>query len=179
MATAWGYAAPLEAIRYAAANHLLVDLGYQGTTRAIEPYSLRRTKADELVLYAVKSSTGEIRAYRVDRIQSATVTREPFSPRFLIELTHARPISAPSVSTGRPPTVRLGVPRRSPFTRPQQSRSTRRGSASFGTVKHVFECPVCHKRFTRSAYDATLNPHKNKTGWDCFGSVGIYRGTKG
>jgi predicted nucleotidyltransferase component of viral defense system len=88
MATSWGYATPLEGIRYAAANRLLVELGYQGSRRAIEPYSLRRTRANELLLYAVRHANGEIRAYRVDRIESAIVTRDPFTPRYLIELAH-------------------------------------------------------------------------------------------
>ena len=33
---------PLEAIRFAAANRLCVDLHYLGGVRRIEPYSLRR-----------------------------------------------------------------------------------------------------------------------------------------
>jgi hypothetical protein len=35
----WPGGAPLEQIRFASANHLLVELGYQGTTRLIEPYA--------------------------------------------------------------------------------------------------------------------------------------------
>jgi predicted nucleotidyltransferase component of viral defense system len=114
MATAWGYSTPLEAIRYAAANRLLVDLGYKGSRRAIEPYSLRRTKANELLLYAVRHNNGEIRAYRVDRIESATVTRDPFTPRYLIELTNGGLISAPAVSAARSRrgVSRLGIRRR-------------------------------------------------------------------
>jgi predicted nucleotidyltransferase component of viral defense system len=179
MATPWGYSTPLESIRYAAANHLLVELGYQGTIRAIEPYSLRRTKADELVLYAVRSADGQTRSYRVDRIESAAVKRESFNPRFRIELTRAGAISAPSVSSGRPARARFAAPRSRAFqpVRPQAVRSPR-ARAPFGATKHVFECPVCHKRFTRSTYDASLNSHKNKNGWDCYGSVGIYRGAR-
>ncbi len=179
MGTPWGYATPLESIRFAAANHLLVELGYQGTTRAIEPYSLRRTKADELVLYAVRSTDGHVRSYRVDRIESATVSREAFNPRFRIELTHAGPVSAPSVSSGRQVKVRFAQSRPLAF----QAGRTRvarplRARAPSGPIKHIFECSICHKRFTRSTYDATLSSHKNKDGWDCYGSVGIYRGTK-
>lgn len=163
MATRWGYSTPLEAIRYAAANQLLVNLGYQGTTRAIEPYSLRRTRAGGLLLYAVRSDRGEIRAYRVDRIESASVTRDPFTPRFRIELSHTGPIAAPSVSSSRPARVRIASPR---------------ARAASGAMRYIFECPSCHKRFTRTTYDATLNSHKNKNGWACYGSVGLYRGTR-
>ena len=39
----WGAGVPLETVRFAAANHLLVELDYDGRTRLIEPYSLRRS----------------------------------------------------------------------------------------------------------------------------------------
>ncbi len=90
--------------------HLCVELGYQGTTRFIEPYSLRRTKANDLLLYAVRSDNSEIRAYRVDRIESAAVTRRTFVPRFAVELTAAGPIVAPSASRGEA-RARLVLPR--------------------------------------------------------------------
>ena len=34
------------------------------------------------------------------------------------------------------------------------------------------------KRFNRNSYDATLNPHKNKSGWECIGRIGLYMGTR-
>ena len=40
----------LEIIRFAAANRLCVDLGYHGTYRRIEAYSLRRTSEDDVLL---------------------------------------------------------------------------------------------------------------------------------
>ncbi|EQD52507.1 hypothetical protein B2A_06501, partial [mine drainage metagenome] len=39
----------LEIIRFAASNYLCVDLGYQGTVRRIEPYSLRRSQAGDIL----------------------------------------------------------------------------------------------------------------------------------
>ncbi len=90
MAYAWHSAAPLEVIRFAAANRLCVDLTYAGTRRLIEPYSLRRTRDGNLLLYAVKHATAEDRSYRVDRIQGTSVTQTPFEPRYAIELTVPR-----------------------------------------------------------------------------------------
>lgn len=90
--THWAGGAPLEQIRFAGANHLLVDLHYGGKTRLIEPYSLRRSKAGNLLVYAIKAATGEIRAYRVDRIQSVRVTDTTFDPRYAIELSVALPV---------------------------------------------------------------------------------------
>ncbi|MBK7186390.1 MAG: WYL domain-containing protein [Ignavibacteria bacterium] len=65
----------------------------------IELYSLRRTKDGNLLLYAVKHQTGEIRAYRVDRIHGAQATDTVFVPRFVIELTRSGDVSAFRAST--------------------------------------------------------------------------------
>lgn len=55
----------LEIIRFAAANHLCIDLGYQSHIRRIEPYSLRRTLAGDILLYAVKTaSKAPVRRHR-------------------------------------------------------------------------------------------------------------------
>jgi predicted nucleotidyltransferase component of viral defense system len=89
MVHAWGEAVPLESVRFAAANHLCVNLHYQNSWRLIEPYSLRRSKEGNLLLCAVKHETGEIRTYRVDQIQGIEVSRTPFMPRYQIELTPA------------------------------------------------------------------------------------------
>jgi predicted nucleotidyltransferase component of viral defense system len=94
--TRWPGGAPLEQIRFAGANHLLVELGYQASTRLIEPYALRRSKAGNLLVYAIKAQTGEVRAYRVDRIEGVHITNMAFTPRYAIELSVALP-----VSTGR------------------------------------------------------------------------------
>jgi predicted nucleotidyltransferase component of viral defense system len=85
----------LEVIRFAAANHLCVRLAYQRSHRLIEPYSLRRTQAGHLLLFAVKHETSESRSYRVDRIEGAEATNTPFVPRFAIELTPVTPVMAP------------------------------------------------------------------------------------
>lgn len=93
MVQSWGVgAASLEVIRFAAANRLCVQLDYtkesgQRTTPTIEPYSVRRSSAGDLLLFGVKTDTGELRSYRLDRIRSATVTRQAFQPRYAVELT--------------------------------------------------------------------------------------------
>lgn len=149
----WGQKVPLEPVRFAAANHLCVELGYGGSKRLIEPYSLRRTNDGYLLLYAVKAMTGELRAYRVDRIQSIQVTTTTFRPRFPIEFTSAGSMVAPLIQkTG---SVRVS------------SRPSKSG------VVYVFECSYCGKRFKRTTYDTRLRPHKDKGGvFDCIGRVG-------
>jgi hypothetical protein len=77
--TSWGFNVSLESIRFAAVNHLCIELGYNGTKRIIEPYSLRRTKEGNLLLYAVRVDNNKVRAYRVDRIESVEITNIHFS----------------------------------------------------------------------------------------------------
>ena len=148
----WGKGIPLETVRFAAANHLCIELGYQGSVRLIEPYSLRRTRDSDLLLYGIKVDTRELRAYRVDRIQSLKVTSKPFKPRFAIEFSAAGPLSAPRAKPG-------GISR----TRTGTGRSR---------VVYIIECPYCHKQFKRSKLATRLLPHKTKDGWDCPGRVG-------
>jgi len=173
MAQAWHTTTPLEIIRYAAANRLCVNLTYQGSRRLIEPYSLRRTRDGNLLLYAVKHDTGEDRSYRVDRIQGAEVTKVPFIPRYAVELTASGSVSAP-------PTERkseYGI------TRPKRTKSTfsfsklRNRTPSYGP-KYVFECSYCGKRFTHKTNDSKLNKHKDKHGYPCTGRTGFYITTK-
>lgn len=176
MATSWrsfGTSAPLEVVRFAALNRLCVELDYEDesghrSVRTIEPYSLRRSRAGHLLLFAVRADSGQSRSYRVDRIIGAQASQRSFIPRFVIELSGSGPIVAPSLAppsprTGRPATLR---------SRPSRPRaSSRRGPT------YVFRCPVCDKTFRRSSYDATLNPHKNKSGWPCYGRIGRHERT--
>ena len=105
MVTSWrssGISAPLEIVRFAAANRLCVALDYQNErgqrdVRIIEPYSLRRSRAGNLLLMAVQADTGEIRSYRADRIAGATATQQSFTPRYLIEFADGGPLSAPAL----------------------------------------------------------------------------------
>jgi len=148
----WGTAIPLEEIRFAAVNHLCVELGYQGTTRLIEPYSLRRTQAGNLLLHALRHDSGVHRSYRIDQVQSARATTVPFSPRYAVEFSSAGPLAAP-LQTGRAPVYRA------PRTR---------SSASTGST-YVVECPVCGKQFDRKTNNRRLNAHKNPYGTRCSG----------
>ncbi len=179
MVHAWGaQASSLEVIRFAAANRLCVTLDYtkennERTNPTIEPYSVRRTSAGDLLLFGVKVDTGESRSYRLDRIRSATVTRQPFQARYTVELTSSGPLTTPLIERSRGATTISGLSL--PFaahksTRPRQAKP----AGPFG-MKYSFECTLCGKRFIRTTYDATLNPHKTKQGWPCPGRVGILR----
>ena len=79
-----GAAFPLELLRYAGANRLKVDIDYRAENgrqgpRRVEPYSLRRTKDGNLVLFVV-NDRGQLRSYRVDRIAGIKPTTESVHP---------------------------------------------------------------------------------------------------
>jgi predicted nucleotidyltransferase component of viral defense system len=85
----WRRRVPMELLRYAGANRLLVDVDYRAETgrqgvRRVEPYSLRQTQDGNLVLFVV-NDRGQLRSYRVDRIVGIRPTNVPFSPRFRVE----------------------------------------------------------------------------------------------
>jgi predicted nucleotidyltransferase component of viral defense system len=92
----WRQRVPLEPLRFAGTNHLCVDLTYDGAISRVQPYSLRRTRAGDLVLHALRSGGGELRFYRVDRIQRVEVTTEPFRPVHAIELSPSGPLRTPA-----------------------------------------------------------------------------------
>ena len=82
----WGQRAPIEKVRFAAANRLCVEIGYQDGNHLVEPYSLRMTNSGQLTLYAVESDTGKVCSYSIDQIQSVSVRTASFAPRFKSEV---------------------------------------------------------------------------------------------
>ena len=151
--TFWtGEGSRLEPVRFAAVNRLLVDLGYQGRTRLIEPYSLRKSRVGNVLLHALRAESGEHRAYRLDRIQSAHVTTQPFTPRYAIEFPESGAIPA------RPSAWRSAKP----FSYSGRSR------LKSSETRYVVTCPRCGKRFRRKRRGTKLRPHRDPTGtWNC------------
>lgn len=131
----------LEPIRFAAVNQLRVILGYGGSTRIVEPYSLRSSRVSAILFYAWNTEKGQIRAYSVDQLESIEVIRKPYTPRFPVEFTPKGRVSAPLVR------------RRRRFISSGKNRSSR---------KYVIECSVCGKRFYREKYSLRISSHKRK-----------------
>jgi WYL domain len=76
--TSWRRGVPLELIRYAGGNRLMVDIDYRAEagrhgSRRVEPYSLRQTRDGNLLLFVI-NDYGHLRAYRVDRIAGVRPT---------------------------------------------------------------------------------------------------------
>ena len=172
----------IEIIRFATANRLLVEIDYRDkegnrSTRAIEAYSLRRTQVGEVMLMAVRADNGQPRSYLVNSILGVRSTQISFVPRYPIELTPSGPQMIPRTSSSsgdaftalRAPSIRKVAARRT---------SSAEGFGQVGPT-FVFRCSVCGKAFNKKSYDATLNSHKNnKTGYQCYGSIGTYVTTK-
>ena len=156
----------LEIIRFAAANHLCVDLQYQGSVRRIEPYSLRRTRDGNIILHATRASDDQHRSYRIDRIEGARTTRQSYVPRFEVELSPKGPaVISPTPARSES----LGGLRRQ---RPASPRRLGRTAWSSG-LRYIYECGYCGKRFTRKKMASGLNPHKDKSGYPCPGRTAI------
>lgn len=153
----------LEIIRFGAANHLCIDLQYDGKSRRIEPYSLRQTAEGNFVLHAIRSDSGEHRSYRLDRIQSASVTSQAFAPRYVIELTPSGPLPVPE-STAQPRVAR--------------TRTLKTSRVSGKSMVHIYRCPICKKTFQRKTMNGSLNQHKNARGYPCSGRMGVFVRTK-
>lgn len=151
----------LEIIRFAAANHLCVDLAYESSVRRIEPYSLRQTAEGNFVLGAIRSDSGEYRSYRVDRMQGATVTSQVFTPRYVVELTSTGPLAIQQ-STALPRMPKIG----------HAAKTKHHGPT------YLYRCTICGRTFNRKTMDGSLNAHKNRRGTPCYGKYGVYVRTK-
>lgn len=150
----------LDRIRFAAVNRLCVKMAYRkenGERKSylIEPYSLRITADDNVILYAVKLPSAEIRSFRTDRIIDATVTEQTFAPRYTVDFIPAGPIAS-----ARPAAMPISI--------------APRKTTSASGPRYVFHCAVCDKQFTKSTNDATLRAHKDKQGAPCYGRYGVY-----
>jgi len=171
----------LEVIRFAAANRLCVELDYadqQGrrSNRVIEPYSLRRTQEDNIVLHAWNVDRNAHRSYRVDRIKGARTINRSFTPRYAIELTPTGPVSIPPTERSSSGIViggGFGSPRataRRPATR--SSSSFRQGPT------YVYQCGMCGNKFRRKTMNGRLNKHNAPGGFPCSGRTGFLVETK-
>ena len=155
----------LEPVRFGAVNRVCVELGYQGTRRIIEPYSLRRTTAGAILLHAIKVDTREHRTYRVDRIQGVRVLNQPFRPVYTIEFTQAGEFSTPPiVRTPRSAVLESVTPVRRAAPRRPRVR----------TSQYVVQCLGCGKRFYRGKPGTRIGKHRAKDAYYTCGSRSGY-----
>jgi predicted nucleotidyltransferase component of viral defense system len=159
----WGVGVPLESLRFAATNHLLVELGYEGSTRLIEPYALRMSRAGRLLLHAERADGSGHRTYGFDKITGIRVTNRPFRPRFPIEFSARGPLHAPLQT------------RTSTGARTSRTPSRQRRSAQ---PEYVYQCTVCGREFVHTRSNSRLGKHKDPWGNPCHGRSGRFIGRR-
>jgi len=158
----WGAGLPLEAIRFAGANRLLIQFRYHGTQRTAEPYSLRRAGTGDVLLYAWEVGGSHIKAFKIQEMSEVRSTQTPFTPRYRIEVAATGPFSIPASAA---PALSRAFP----------ATSGRRQHAAPRTPPgptYVFRCPHCQKEFRHTKKDPALRKHKTDYGLDCTGRRG-------
>jgi predicted nucleotidyltransferase component of viral defense system len=146
----WGSRLPIEAIRFAGTNRLLLEFEYHGVHRVVEPYSIRQAGTGNLLLHAWEVAAAQSKSFKIDEIRNVRTSGRSFTPRFVID------VASVSLAPARTPAIR---------TRPSSH-------ALAGGPKHVYRCGMCGKTFTHATQDPRLKKHKNKQGWDCSGRTG-------
>jgi predicted nucleotidyltransferase component of viral defense system len=144
----WGLDVPLEAVRFAGINRLLVEFTYHGKLRRAAPYSLRRASNGNILLYACEIDSPHVKAFSVREIAGLNVTTTPFTPQYRVEFSSVGAIAAPMIER----TSRGG-----------RSRSRPSGAQTM----YVFRCASCQKLFRHTTNDASLRAHKAPGGWHC------------
>jgi hypothetical protein len=81
----------MDRIRYAARNNLCAQVSYHGSTRLVEPYSLRCPSTGNEILHAWEVekdgfASDQHKSFKTHEIESASVTQRVFRPRWRIEL---------------------------------------------------------------------------------------------
>mgnify|MGYP001568687806 CR=1 FL=1 len=156
-------------------NLTMLEIVYDDVPRIVEPYSLvykePRGQMAREYLYVYdrtgggKSATVGIKSFVQEKISSIKMTGESFEPRYAVELSKAGEHADKSYF-GRPFSERL-----------REARTLRRRSSYGSTIKYVFECRYCSRRFTKTRMSGKLGKHKDKYGNQCFGRVGYYVAT--
>jgi predicted nucleotidyltransferase component of viral defense system len=148
--------APLELVRFAGANRLMIEFDYNGKHRKAEPYSLRRAGTGNLLLYARERDVDHVKAFKVDEISRLAVSNTTFDPRYPIDLN-----AISFVGSGKT-AERTRVSR--PFRAPKPAHGP----------TYVFQCPYCQKTFRHRTNDPSLRSHKRASGQGtCSGRRGF------
>lgn len=126
-----------------------MEFSYKGERRLVEPYSLRRKRTGNLLLYAHDMRANDIRAFKVADIRDLRVTTDSFAPRHRVEF----------LSTGAI-TVGESAPRTSYTFRYASSRPRTRSYVRTGPT-YVYTCTHCQKEFRHSRRNDTLRRHKS------------------
>ena len=143
----WRTPVPLETVRFAGANRLLIEFDYTNRRRTLEPYSLRRSSRGNLLLYGWELQSNQIKCFDVAKMAGLRTTSRNFTPRYAVEFTASGALDT-----------------QVPVTRPSVYRAYRRPTRRAAGPVYVFRCPVCHKEFRHTRNDSSLRRHRMTTG---------------
>lgn len=139
----------------------MLRIRYHGVERLVEPYSLKFKRRQNGVareyLYVYDNTGGRssgpgLKSLVPDGFDSISTTERAFQPRYEVELSKAGQLFGDTYFRGSPGR-RLGYRR--------------------STSKYVVQCTLCGKRFYRKKRSTKINPHKDKSGFNCPGRRGI------
>lgn len=161
----------------AARTQTLLKVRYKNADRLVEPYALKymqpRGRDSKEYLYVYNCSGGDNppgwRQFVSENLQSIENTDEKFKPQYPIELSKAGEMPEDPYLFDPNKPERAPRPHRTTFSRARNSFS--------GGIKYVFKCSNCNKQSTRSSYNSSSRPHKDRRGYSCYGYP-IYVTTK-
>lgn len=158
-------------IMEAGRKQTLLKIRYNHEDRLVEPYALkymqRRDGVQREYLYVYNLLGGSNppgqRSLVAENFQSIEVTDQKFDSRYQIELSKA----------GELPEDRYLFDPNKPAKRPKKRTLSRQH-----TIKYLYQCATCGKKFSKKKSSSLLGSHKNKNGYRCGGRHGVYLGTK-
>jgi predicted nucleotidyltransferase component of viral defense system len=156
-------------IMEAGRNLTCLAITYDAKKRLVEPYALkymeRKDGTEREYLYVYDRDGGNSgpgpKTLVAEKISSIEVTDRKFEPRWPVELC----------KSGELPDQHYFFDPNRPHKSP--SRSTSRHGLIYS-----YKCSHCGKHFSRQRMDSKLNAHKDKRGNRCFGTYGIYSGSR-
>lgn len=156
-----------------AGRHMhLMSLTYDGVERVVEPYALKykfkKSGGEGEYFYAYDRTGGQtsapgLKTFVPGKVQALKELDEKFHPRSEVELYKAGEMPDDPYFHGAGGNSRF-IP---------SFGMTRRKTH---TIKYVFHCAVCGKRFRRKERNSDIRGHVSASGERCWSTHGIYDG---
>ncbi len=148
----------IHKIQFAAANRVCVNLVYHNKSRTVEPLSFRTSSEGNRLFYGHEREDGHPKAFTLSKIQGVTITNEPYTENYPVEISSSGGVVMPPIRK-----------KRTSAFRPSRARGL--SQLSSGT-KYTFKCSLCGKHFSRQRNNSTLKAHKSPGGYNCSGRHG-------
>ena len=77
----------IEKIKFSGLNRLCVELLYQDKKLIVEPYSFIKSNTGNIEFYGCHHKTKKTDTFKLEEIQSVSLTDKPFTPRYRVEIS--------------------------------------------------------------------------------------------